>query len=826
MPKTSSTQKDVNSNIPIKSSQELIDEIVTKNQQDSEALDHYFKQNMKRVKGSGLDIYHKFNKKDFYEFASVMKPIVLKVLNDKGFPTNAANDIVRQAALESSYGTKPTGTYNLGGIKYFDTTGPNRTYTVSKEDNVRYTNFDNLYDYVDYKVQLLNDRYNALESTSTDDFINRLHDGKYKYSDDKEKYQELKYMKSLDRHLDYPYRFQVGGQFVAKRDGTRVVPIEVHEKVKMTPEQILRSKGLVPRQQTIREDKRTESQRKEDDRQGRMKYNDQKRKEEEAKINRGIWTGIGLGGLALAQATPAAPYIDGLMAAHGAYGLGKQADEGTLGLNIETAGHVLETIPVGVKLVPKAVKTVDNIARNHYAPYDLYRTVQETKLPTQPYLNIGWGPKVKTTGTWAHTKPNEKLSTVISDGTIRWDAKRGMPTTGGWVTEGQPAGMMAERPYIDTYEVTLNKPIIQVGEIPTTTKNATRSQLVRQAESMGADGVQFKGIADNKAKNQNVTYIFDPDASVKFTRRSVENGRFVTRPSSLTEAEKLGIPKVDRNQYFKNGVNVAYRSRGASSTNYPVDYFSATKTNVFGKQNMYAYPKQGQIIVDAKGAPYANLGETNAKVVDKVGDIEIMSGDFNPVSFKELPGGRFNTIDEIGSYIEQNPGLASSIRVNNVMDQELMDQILLHKSTPRILIKRRGGIISNKQFDHFVSTLPDNLKPGSDYDMYSYWEINGKPKDFNKAVEDKLFVFNDQDSLWHAYTLAWDARGNGRFMKSKNHPTLYMETDRFRHGIITDGNGTQRRETPEEKADFDQFRNNYKIIDDPDRPGYYMYIRK
>jgi hypothetical protein len=113
-----------------------------------------------------------------------------------------------------------------------------------------------------------------------------------------------------------------------------------------------------------------------------MKYNDQKRKEEEAKINRGIWTGIGLGGLALAQATPAAPYIDGLMAAHGAYGLGKQADEGTLGLNIKTAGHVLETIPLGIKLAPKVVKAVDNFARNHYAPYDLYRTVQETKLST------------------------------------------------------------------------------------------------------------------------------------------------------------------------------------------------------------------------------------------------------------------------------------------------------------------------------------------------------------------------------------------------------------------------------------------------------------
>ena len=74
-----------------------------------------------------------------------MKPIVLRVLNDKKFPTTAANDIVRQAALESNYGTNLTGTYNLGGIKYYKTTGPNRTYTINPVDNIAYTNFDNLY---------------------------------------------------------------------------------------------------------------------------------------------------------------------------------------------------------------------------------------------------------------------------------------------------------------------------------------------------------------------------------------------------------------------------------------------------------------------------------------------------------------------------------------------------------------------------------------------------------------------------------------------------------------------------------------------------------
>lgn len=156
-------------------------------------------------------------------------------------------------------------------------------------------------------------------------------------------------------------------------------------------------------------------------------------------------------------------------------------------------------------------------AREKALAKELDKAIASTTISTSPTrLNVGWGPRTRFMGSWAHTQPNERLSTNLPDGKIRWDADgRGMPITGGWVTEGRPGGMMAERPYIDWYEVTLNKPMTQVGEIAANGKNTTRSQLVRDAETLGADGFQFKGIADNRAKNQNVTYLYDPDSSTK-----------------------------------------------------------------------------------------------------------------------------------------------------------------------------------------------------------------------------------------------------------------------------------------------------------------------
>lgn len=121
-------------------------------------------------------------------------------------------------------------------------------------------------------------------------------------------------------------------------------------------------------------DKRSSRVKEQETKQGEAIHSQQERKEREAKINRGIWTGIGLGGLALAQATPAAPYIDAAFAAHGATGLAKQYDEGTLGLNLETGLHILEMLPFGIRGVKKGVKYTDDLIRKKNPIYDLYRS--------------------------------------------------------------------------------------------------------------------------------------------------------------------------------------------------------------------------------------------------------------------------------------------------------------------------------------------------------------------------------------------------------------------------------------------------------------------
>ena len=73
------------------------------------------------------------------------------------------------------------------------------------------------------------------------------------------------------------------------------------------------------------------------------------------------------------------------------------------------------------------------------------------------------------------------------------------------------AGFLAERPYHQTAEVTLTKPMVQVGEAIGNGKNAVRNDIVRFAQDAGADGIQFKGIADNQLTNQNITASFKPE---------------------------------------------------------------------------------------------------------------------------------------------------------------------------------------------------------------------------------------------------------------------------------------------------------------------------
>lgn len=189
-------------------------------------------------KKPSLDYTHKFGSTDnkFQEFASVMTPIFKEALEKNGYPLTNLNNIVRQAALESSYGLDPRGErgFNLGGIKHpGDSIAPK--YKKTKHtDGEYYIDFDNLGDYASYKVKLLNDRYNALDARNTNDFIDRLHGNnpnKSNYSADKKSYlRNLNGTKSLDKFLRRGgvIKYQPGGKTYTGSTSTNYYGDVVH----------------------------------------------------------------------------------------------------------------------------------------------------------------------------------------------------------------------------------------------------------------------------------------------------------------------------------------------------------------------------------------------------------------------------------------------------------------------------------------------------------------------------------------------------------------------------------------------------------------------
>jgi uncharacterized FlgJ-related protein len=119
-----------------------------------------------------------------------MSKVYSEVLDEMGLPKTNLINLVKQAALESNYGTDPRGNgYNLGGIKNF--TGNDSKGTIHPGDNTSYLNFENLKDFAKYHVTLLNNKYDALNAADSTDFINRLHGSNLtgrKYSADKPSY--------------------------------------------------------------------------------------------------------------------------------------------------------------------------------------------------------------------------------------------------------------------------------------------------------------------------------------------------------------------------------------------------------------------------------------------------------------------------------------------------------------------------------------------------------------------------------------------------------------------------------------------------------------
>lgn len=95
--------------------------------------------------------------------------------------------------------------------------------------------------------------------------------------------------------------------------------------------------------------------------------------------------------------------------------------------------------------------------------------------------------------------------------------------------------------------------------------------------------------------------------------------------------------------------------------------------------------------------------------------------------------------------------------------------------------------------------------PTDDYRMERFWELNGKPKDFEEAKSKGMFT--KEEDGWHAGSVAFNEdRGVYEFMKSKDHPSVQLELE-------------WAKNDPE-------FSKEWEVTDDPENPGFYMYKRK
>ena len=89
-------------------------------------------------------------------------------------------------------------------------------------------------------------------------------------------------------------------------------------------------------------------------------------------------------------------------------------------------------------------------------------------------------------------------------------------------------------------------------------------------------------------------------------------------------------------------------------------------------------------------------------------------------------------------------------------------------------------LISKKQqggsFEYFVSTLPEYQRDATNFNVKRYWELNGKPRDFEEAKRRKMYTWNEQDKRYHANTVAYNKDTDEyEFMKSWDHPTINYE---------------------------------------------------
>lgn len=163
-------------------------------------------------------------------------------------------------------------------------------------------------------------------------------------------------------------------------------------------------------------------------------------------------------------------------------------------------------------LAPFAIGSTNKIVQSSNRFYKIYQFSKAIdnsypKLEQIP-LNVGWGPRQ----TIPVTHKSDKALQLSLYNELRWDVinenanplgiwfqgKFGIPrstNTGATLNKAQKAlkarQMFSRRPYTHSGDLTLDKPLVTVGDVP------NRSLLSYQAERLGADGLIYNDVYDN-----------------------------------------------------------------------------------------------------------------------------------------------------------------------------------------------------------------------------------------------------------------------------------------------------------------------------------------
>lgn len=324
-------------------------------------------------------------------------------------------------------------------------------------------------------------------------------------------------------------KYQQGG---TQQDNTRVSrPIIMQEiPYKLKPNEFYfvdkktGKKTLIKRkQETISEDKRSNYQRQQDDIKTKQI---QKQQEQDKNYEKGIETID-----ALTKLTLPSTYVGPLFNNNGkSYTDNLISGEGTG----NTAGNAAIDLltPFAVGGINKGIQAGNRLYRIRQFSKALDNSSPELE---QIPLNIGWGPKQTISVSHASDTGDMQLFfpkrwDVVNEGAnphgIWFQGKLGTPRTdftnpGKGVKAARARALFANRPVQMQGNLTLEKPMITVGDVP------NRSQLSYYADNAGADGLIYNGVYDNGYNNNQVILSFKNivrSNGKRFGKLSFKNG--------------------------------------------------------------------------------------------------------------------------------------------------------------------------------------------------------------------------------------------------------------------------------------------------------------